>query len=68
MIYTVRAYWPNVTIDPVTHRCAHFADAFDLALSLMATCKHTTISISTPEALELVRLWGQPPLEGGDWP
>ena len=56
-------------MDPKTSYTAHFADALDRALSLMRSHEHTTISVIVPESsLELVRLWGQPPLNGEDWP
>lgn len=69
MTYKITAYWPNSRIDPLVKRVAHLAEALDVALDLMAGKQHTTITVSvtTPDLLELARLWGQPPLEG-EWP
>lgn len=68
MIYTISAWWPNSTMNPVTAHSAHLADALDKALAFMHTGSHTTISVTTPESLELIRLWGQPPSPGREWP
>jgi hypothetical protein len=68
VIYTIEAYWPNATTEPHRQRSAHLADALEQALALMYTHKHTTITVRTPDALELIRLWGQPMPNGKDWP
>ena len=66
--YTIRAWWPNSTVDPETKYTAHLADALDWALALMRSHKHTTIHVTTPDRLELVKLWGQPMPNGKNWP
>jgi hypothetical protein len=67
-IYTLEAYWPNVVMEPHRQRSAHLADALEQALKLMHTGKHTIITVSTPDRLELIRLWGQPMPNGKQWP
>ena len=67
MIYKITAYWPNSRTDPLVKRVAHLAEALDVALDLMAGKQYMTISVTTPDGLELIRLWGQPPFEG-EWP
>lgn len=61
VIYTIRAYWPNCTMDPYVKRVAHLAEAVDEVIRLAQTGKHTTISCVV-DALEVLRMWGQ--LEG----
>jgi hypothetical protein len=68
VIYTIEAYYPNAAVDPLRSHSGHLADALEQALKLMYTHKHTTITVRTPDALELIRLWGQPPDEGKQWP
>ena len=67
-MYEVIAYWPNAVVDPLREYRAHFADALDRAIKLRQSYEHTTISVRTPDCLELVRLWGQPMPDGKDWP
>lgn len=67
MIYKIKAYWPDSRSEPATHYAAHFADALEQALGLMRTHRHTTILVLI-DALELVRLWGQPMANGDNWP
>ena len=68
MIYTIEAYWPNAATEPLRRHSAHLADALEQALALMYGHEHTTISVTTPDRLELIRLWGQPGPDGRDWP
>jgi len=68
MIYTIRAAWPNAAADPYVMHVPHVAEGLDCALRLAATGKHTTISVLTPDGLELIRLWGQPMPNGQPWP
>lgn len=68
MIYTIEAYWPNSMEEPLRKHSAHLADAIEQALALMYGGKHTTITVRTPDHLELIRLWGQPMPNGKRWP
>jgi hypothetical protein len=68
VIYTIEAYWPNATTEPYRQHSSHLADALEQALKLMHTGKHTTITVRTPDCLELIRLWGQPMPGGKNWP
>jgi hypothetical protein len=68
VIYTIRAWRPNATMEPLTLYRAHLANALDEALTLHASHLYTTISVTTPDSLELIKLWGQPMPDGKDWP
>lgn len=61
-LYRIQAWYPNSITPPDTDYRAHYADALALALELAFSKRHTTITVQTPDCLEVIRLWGQ--LEG----
>jgi hypothetical protein len=67
-MYEIRAWWPDSRAEPHTESSDKFGHAVIRALELRRTFRHTTITVITPDSLELVRLWGQPMLDGSDWP
>jgi hypothetical protein len=60
-VYTIRAYWPNVTYEPSVTYAANLADAIDMVIRLARSGKHTTIRC-TIDDLVVFTMWGQ--LEG----
>lgn len=67
-MYTLEAYWPNARVDPLHRETGMLEAAISEALRLMRSGDYTTITVRTPDRLELVRLWGQPPSPGEVWP
>lgn len=61
-LYRVQAWYPNVIVEPRIEYCARYADALSLALRWAFQKQYTTISVQTPDCLEVIKLWGQ--LEG----
>ena len=59
LAYQIQAFYPNATMDPLTQYAGTLDRAIDQALGLMRSDQHTTISVRTPDSLEVVRLWGQ---------
>jgi hypothetical protein len=57
--YKIEAYWPDARSAPEVRYTAHLADALDRAIQLAYSGKHTTIRVITPDALEVIKMWGQ---------
>lgn len=61
-LYRIQAWYPNVIEPPLTQYAAHYANALQEAIRLAFTKTYMTISVQTPDCLEVIKLWGQ--LEG----
>lgn len=58
-LYRIEAYYSNAAVPPLVRWQSRYSQALNHAIDLVATGNHTTIIVTTPDNLEVIRFWGQ---------